>query len=54
MDYYLVLMNGDKVVSVLSFDNEGAQISQMAALSNVLLSHRIPYYDHVQKCNEVR
>lgn len=53
MNYYLVLMNQDKVISVLSFDNEDAQLSQMKILSELLLTYRNPYYDHVQKCNEV-
>ena len=54
MDYYLVLMNRDKVVQVLSFDNEEAQLSQLDHLSRAELFNRQPFYDHVQKCNEVR
>ena len=53
MNYYLVLLNRDKVVSVLYFDNEDAQLSQIKILSELPLSYRNPYYDHVQKCNEV-
>lgn len=53
MNYYLVLLNRDKVVSVLCFDNEDAQLSQIKILSELPLSYRNPYYDHVQKCNEV-
>ena len=54
MDYYLVLMNRDKVVQVLSFDSEEAQLSQLEYLSKIELFNRRPFYDHVQKCNEVR
>lgn len=54
MNYYLVLMNRDKVVSVLSFDNEAAQLSSMRELSEIVLYMRCPYYDHIQSCNEVR
>ena len=54
MDYYLVLMNRDKVVQVLSFDNEEAQLNQFDYMSKLELFLRQPYYDHIQKCNEVR
>ena len=54
MDYYLVLMDRDKVVQVLSFDNEEAQLNQLEYLSRQELFNRCPFYDHVQKCNEVR
>lgn len=53
MYYYLILMNGEKAISVLSFDNEDAQLSQLEHLSKLELFLRHPYYDHVQKCNEV-
>lgn len=53
MNYYLVLMNRDKVVSVLSFDNEDAQLSQLQELSELELYQRSPYYDNVQKHNEI-
>ena len=53
MNYYLVLMYGENVISVLSFDNEDAQLLQLEQLSKLELFLRHPYYDHVQKCNEV-
>lgn len=53
MKYYLVLINRDRVVSVLSFDNEDAQLLQLKELSKLPLHMRCPYYDHVQKHNEI-
>lgn len=53
MNYYLVLMNRDKVVSIVSFDNEESQLSQLKKLSELPLHMRCPYYDNIQSCNEI-
>ena len=54
MIYYLVLMNGENIVEICSYDNYDAQQQYIKILSEREYSMRIPMYTHVIPYSEVR